>query len=87
MTFNKVPTLETLKVKARETFSLAADEEVDICKFITHEFEWKFIDPEEMIDEKVGKKKKQIQRVSMATMDLRKWPFFLQDGDIIGVRL
>ena len=39
------------------------------------------------VREKVGKKKKQEQLTKAGNVDLRKYPFFLSDGDIVGVRL
>ena len=38
-----------------------------------------------MVEERNGKKKKQLVKASH--VDPRKFPHFLQDGDIIGVRL
>ena len=45
------------------------------------------MNPSEEFIEKVGKKKKTEVKVAAADYDLRKFPFFLTDGDIIGVRL
>ena len=40
-----------------------------------------------MVEERSGKKGKKKQLVKANGMDLRKYPHFLQDGDIIGVRI
>ena len=40
-----------------------------------------------MVEERSGKKGKKKQLVKASGMDLRKFPHFLQDGDIIGVRI
>lgn len=45
------------------------------------------MDPNQMIEEKQGKKKKQKVITKSGNVDLRKYPHFMQDGDIIGVRL
>lgn len=66
-------------------YGLSEGEHIDLCKFITFEFEWRLIDPNQMVEERNGKKKKQLVRAS--NIDLRKYPHFLGDGDIIGVRL
>ena len=68
-------------------FAIEDSEEITICKFIRHEFEWKLIDPEEKFEETIGKKKKKKMIIKGVDLDLRKYPFFLQDGDMIGVKL
>ena len=45
------------------------------------------MDPNQMIEEKSGKKKKTKQLVKAGNIDLRKYPFFLADGAIFGFRL
>ena len=52
-----------------------------------HLFEWKWFNPEEEIIEKQGKKKKVEIKTLAAVFDLRKFPFLVTDGDIIGVRV
>mmetsp|Transcript_2324 Transcript_2324/g.3971 ORF Transcript_2324/g.3971 Transcript_2324/m.3971 type:complete len:136 (+) Transcript_2324:222-629(+) len=83
----KFPCLNDLKAEARATFDIKNGEHIEVCKFIPHEFEWRHLDANQLVQEKTGKKKKQVQSVKLANLDLRKYPVFLQDGDIIGVRL
>ena len=61
------------------------DQKVSIAKYVPHNFEWKWFNPEEEIVEK-KKKNKEIKHKS-SEYDLRKAPFQLKDGDIIGVRI
>jgi hypothetical protein len=47
-TFNKNdkhPTINSLKASCREFFNLESNVEIDICKFIPWEFEWRFLNP------------------------------------------
>jgi hypothetical protein len=84
---DKHPTIQSLKASCREFFNLASGEHIDLCKFIPWEFEWRFLDPNQMVEERMGKKGKKKQLVKAGNMDLRKFPHFLNDGDIIGVRI
>lgn len=58
---------------------------VSIAKYVPHNFEWKWFNPEEEVVEK-KKKNKEIKH-NASEYDIRKPPFQLKDGDIIGVRL
>lgn len=84
---DKYPTIQSLKASCREFFNLDSGEHIDLCKFIPWEFEWRFLDPNQMVEERMGKKGKKKQLVKAGNMDLRKFPHFLNDGDIIGVRI
>lgn len=52
-----------------------------------HNFEWKWFNPDEECTEKIGKKKKKEIKFNASEADLRKMPFLLKDGDIIGLRI
>jgi len=52
---------------------------------VPHNFEWKWFNPAEEIVEK--KKKNKEFRYLASEVDIRKPPFSIKDGDIIGVRL
>jgi len=84
---DKFPTIAHLKACCRELYGFGENQPVEIAKFIPHAFEWRHMDPEEMIEERTGKKKKQRQLVKAAFVDLKKYPWTLKDGDIIGCRL
>lgn len=45
------------------------------------------MNPDEECTERIGKKKKKEVKFKAADADLRKMPFLLKDGDIIGVRI
>lgn len=60
---------------------------MSIAKYVPHQFEWKHIDPTQEITETVGKKKKTTLKTLVTEFDMRKFPFLLSDGDIIGVRV
>ena len=60
-------------------------ETVSIAKYVPHNFEWKWMNPEEEIVEK--KKKNKEVKFKAGEADLRKFPFMLKDGDIFGIRL
>jgi hypothetical protein len=59
-------------------------ESISIAKYFPHKFEWKWMDKEEEIVE--NKKKGKQVKYKAANADLKKLPFFLKDGDIVGVR-
>eukprot|EP00349_Pseudokeronopsis_sp_Brazil_P001019 CAMPEP_0202964392 /NCGR_PEP_ID=MMETSP1396-20130829/8464_1 /ASSEMBLY_ACC=CAM_ASM_000872 /TAXON_ID= /ORGANISM="Pseudokeronopsis sp., Strain Brazil" /LENGTH=186 /DNA_ID=CAMNT_0049686453 /DNA_START=3178 /DNA_END=3738 /DNA_ORIENTATION=+ len=82
----EVPKLPDLLAKAKEFVEAKEEEEVAVAKYVPHLFEWKWLDPEESHSEKVGKKKKKEVQFKTINADLRKMPFLLKDGDIIGVR-
>ena len=46
---NKYPTIKTLKQSCSKFLNLDANVDIDICKFIPWEFEWKFLDPDQMV--------------------------------------
>lgn len=66
---------------------LAPEVPVSLAKYVPHIFEWKHFDPEEEIVEKQGKKKKTEIKTLVPMFDLRKFPFLINDGDIIGLRV
>ena len=76
-----------LKSKAREAFDIKDGQHIEVAKFIPHEFNWRHLDGGEIVEVKAGKKKKTVQPTKLSNLDLRQFPVFLQDGDIIGVRL
>ena len=82
----EVPKIEGLVKACKESLGLPKEQEVSIAKYIPHAFEWKWMNPEEVIVEKRGKKAKTEVKFRAAEIDLRKMPFLLKDGDIIGVR-
>lgn len=53
-----------------------------MVRYIPHQFFWKKLDAEEMIS---IKKKDKETKVLTKDCDLRNAPFFIKDGDIIGV--
>ena len=84
---DKFPTIQQLKNCISESYGIKNGEHIEICKYIPHEFEWRHIDPNQQIEEKSGRKKKSKQLVRAGNIDIRKYPWFLQDGDIIGLRI
>ena len=83
---NKVPTIQSLKQFVRGVHGLADGEHIDLCKYIPWQFEWNHLDPNQMVEVKKGKKNKKKELVKAGTTDLRNFPHFLADGDIIGVK-
>ena len=83
----KYPTIQSLKTFIRESYEISEGEHIDLCKFIPWEFEWRHMDPNQMVEEKAKGKGKKKNLVRAANVDLRKFPHFLTDGDIIGLRL
>ena len=81
----KMPLIEDLVKQCKESFGLSQDEGVKIAKHVPHNFEWKWMNPDEECVEK-RKKNKEV-KFKAGEQDLRKFPFFLKDGDIIGVKL
>ncbi|CDW84271.1 ubiquitin carboxyl-terminal hydrolase 40 [Stylonychia lemnae] len=81
---NGIPLIADLEKQCREFYQINDDESISIAKYFPHKFEWKKFDKEEEVVEK-KKKGKQVT-LKMAVQDLRKLPFFMKDGDIIGVR-
>lgn len=68
----------------RTFYKVPDDEQISLAKYFPHKFEWKHMDKEEEIVEK--KKKGKTVKYKALNADLKKLPFFLKDGDIIGVR-
>lgn len=60
---------------------------MSIAKYVPHAFEWKWFNPSEEIVEKKGKKQKTEVRTPATEVDIRKMPYLLKDGDIIGLRV
>jgi len=83
----ETPRLEDLVNTCRVHLSLLPSEEISVAKYVPHIFEWKWMNPEEDHVEKVGKKKKTEIHFKTKDADLRKMPFLLKDGDIIGIRV
>ena len=81
------PTLPELVDQCKIHLGLDESERVSLAKYVPHIFEWKYYDPKEEIVEKQGKKKKVEIKTPITNFDLRKFPFLLCDGDIIGVRV
>ena len=82
-----VPTIHQLWESCRASLGLGPTERISVAKYVPHLFEWKWFNPEEEIIEKQGKKKKVEIKTLAAVFDLRKFPFLVTDGDIIGVRV
>ncbi len=78
------PKISDLEQACRDYFGIGPDERISLAKYFNHRFSWKHLDPEEEIVEK--KKKKEV-KFKGVNADLRKMPYLLKDGDIIGVRL
>lgn len=82
-----IPTIPELQEACKAHLGLPSSARVTIAKYVPHQFEWKWLNPDEEIIEKIGKKKKTELKIPGREHDLRKFPFFLNDGDIIGVRV
>ena len=80
----KYATLKHLDLRVRQLFDIGETEQVSLCKYVPHKFEWEFFDPEQLVQSGKGKKK---QVVKASDLDLKQFPFLLKDGDIIGCRL
>lgn len=65
-------------------FNLEKGEKISMAKYFPHKFEWKWLNPDEEIVEK-KKKGKEVKFLGKDA-DLKKMPYLLKDGDIIGVR-
>jgi len=79
-----VPLLSDLERSCKEFYQIQDDEKFSIAKYFPHKFEWKHYDHNEEIIEK--KKKGKSITLKLSEQDLRKGPFFMKDGDIIGLR-
>ena len=77
------PKIADLEQACREHYGLGPTDKLSVAKYFPHYFNWKHLDPEEEITEK--KKKKEVKFKGL-NADLRKMPYILKDGDIIGVR-
>jgi hypothetical protein len=82
-----LPTIPHLLDSCKQSMGLGKDEKVSIAKYVPHAFEWKWLNPEEVLIEKRGKKNKIEVKTPAAEVDLRKTPYLLKDGDIIGLRI
>ena len=56
---------------------------ISLCKYVPHKFEWQYLDGKQSVK---GQGKKQAQ-VLASTVDVRKYPFLIKDGDIVGFRI
>ena len=83
----ELPTIPHLLVSCKESMAIAKDEKVSIAKYVPHAFEWKWLNPDEVLIEKRGKKNKIEVKTPAGEVDLRKAPYLLKDGDIIGLRI
>lgn len=81
------PNIPELLAACKTHLGLQDSDEVSLAKYVPHLFEWKYLDPTEEITETQGKKKKTTIKTPATQFDLRKFPYLLNDGDIIGVRL
>ena len=84
--YGQHPSLAELVEQCKEHMGIGPDIPVSLAKYVPHQFEWKYINPLEEIVEKQGKKKKVEIKTLVANFDLRKFPFLMNDGDIIGLR-
>ena len=82
-----VPKIPELEAQCKAHLCLDQSETVSLVKYIPHAFEWKHMNPDEVNIEKKGKKSKTEIKMAASDIDLRKMPFLLKDGDIIGVRV
>lgn len=80
---NVHPQIADLEGACRQLYGVKDDEKIAIAKYFPHKFEWKWFNPDEEITEK--KKNKEV-KYKAANCDLKKMPFILKDGDIIGIR-
>ena len=83
----ELPTIPHLLASCKESMAIAKDEKVSIAKYVPHAFEWKWLNPDEVLIEKRGKKNKIEVKTPAGEVDLRKAPYLLKDGDIIGLRI
>lgn len=81
---SNAPTMAELEQSCREFYQVQQHERISMCKYFPHKFEWKWMDYNEEIVEK--KKKGKETKILAANADLKKIPYFVKDGDIIGVR-
>lgn len=81
---NGPPQIADLEKSCKEFYKVQDGESISIAKYFPHKFDWKLMDKDEEIIEK--KKKGKEVKFKAANADLKKVPFFLKDGDIIGVR-
>ena len=83
----ELPTIPHLLNSCKQHMGISKDEKVSIAKYVPHAFEWKWLNPDEVLIEKRGKKSKIEVKTPAAEVDLRKTPYLLKDGDIIGLRI
>lgn len=73
-----------LEQTCKNYFNLVDSDKISLAKYFPHKFEWMWLNPNEEITEK-KKKGKEVKYLA-ANADLKKMPFMLKDGDIIGIR-
>ncbi len=83
----ELPTIPHLLNSCKQHMGISKDEKVSIAKYVPHAFEWKWLNPDEVLIEKRGKKSKIEVKTPAGEVDLRKTPYLLKDGDIIGLRI
>lgn len=81
------PNIPELISACKEQLGIALDQSVSLAKYVPDHFEWRHLDPAQEITETQGKKKKTVIKTLAAEFDLRKHPFMMSDGDIIGLRV
>ena len=81
------PKIYDLANACKSPLGIDNSEKVSIAKYIPHGFEWKWMNPDEVIVEKKGKKQKTETKTPACDIDVRKFPYLLKDGDIIGLRI
>lgn len=79
----KEPTLQELTAKIQNFLGA----KVALSLYIPHQFEWVYLDPEHEVEEKKGKKNKQIVKHKLKDFSLKKFPYNLRDGCVIGYKL
>lgn len=59
----------------------------ELAKHIPHEYDWKWINEDEVIEQKKGKKNKEtVTKLLVKDIEIRRAPILIKDGDKIGVR-
>ena len=81
----QMPLISNLTSACKNYLNINSSEDVSIAKHIPHNFEWKWMNPDEECVEK--RKKNKEFKFKAGEGDLRKFPFFLKDGDVIGLRV
>lgn len=81
----KEPTLKELQESVFEHLEIKAHLG-KLALYIPHQFEWQYLDPEHLVEEKKGKKGKNIVKTKLLEFNLKKFPYTLRDGCVIGVK-